>query len=159
MANVRYVDVNEPEQMQMEITRLVSSGFTVANQNNRSVTLVKRKQFSIPILIVGFLLCVVPLLVYLVVYAVQSDQIVEIRLIDKPEATPYRASDHIAVDGESPVSVEGAPVIQLTPDGQQWWDGAQWQAVAVSAPPNALRKPDGSEWWDGQTWRQVPSSS
>ena len=75
--------------------RLVSAGFTVANQSNRSVTLVKRKQFSIPILIIGFLLCVIPLLVYLVVYAFQSDQIVEIRLIDKPEATPYRASDHV----------------------------------------------------------------
>lgn len=157
MSNVRYVDVTEPEQMQMEITRLVSAGFTVANQSNRSVTLVKRKQFSIPILIIGFLLCVIPLLVYLVVYAFQSDQIVEIRLIDKPEATPYRASDHVSVDGESPVSVEGAPVIQLTPDGQQWWDGAQWQPVATSYPPNALRKPDGSEWWDGQNWRRVPS--
>jgi len=42
---------------------------------------------------------VIPLLVYLAIYAFQSDQIVEIRLIDKPEATPYRASDHVSVDG------------------------------------------------------------
>ena len=49
MSNVRYIDVTEPEQMQMEITRLVSAGYTVASQSNRSVTLVKRKQFSIPI--------------------------------------------------------------------------------------------------------------
>src|SRR5712691_451182 len=105
-SNVRYIDVTEPEQMQMEITRLVSAGFTVANQNNRSVTLVKRKQFNIPILIIGFLLCVIPLLVYLVIYAFQSDQIVEIRLIEKPETKPYRASDHIAVDGENSPSLE-----------------------------------------------------
>ena len=64
-----------------------------------------------------------------------------------------------SVDGESPVSVESAPVIQLTPDGQRWWDGAHWQPVATSYPPNALRKPDGSEWWDGQNWRRVPSGS
>ena len=102
MSNVRYIDVTEPEQMQMEITRLVSAGFTVANQSNRSVTLVKRKQFSIPILIIGFLLCVIPLLVYLVVYAFQSDQIVEIRLIDKPEATAYRASDHVRSTARTP---------------------------------------------------------
>ena len=158
-SNVRYIDVTEPEQMQMEITRLVSAGFTVANQNNRSVTLVKRKQFNIPILIIGFLLCVIPLLVYLVIYAFQSDQIVEIRLIEKPETKPYRASDHIAVDGENSPSLEDAPVIQLTPDGQQWWDGAQWQSTATSYPPHALRKPDGSEWWDGQNWRPVPAGS
>jgi hypothetical protein len=159
MANVRYVDVTEPEQMQMEITRLVSAGFTVANQSNRSVTLVKRKEFSTPMLIIGLLLCVIPLLVYLIVYAFQSDRIVEIRLIDKPEATPYRASDHIAVDGENSMSVEAAPLIQLTPDGLQWWDGAQWQSTATSYPPHALRKPDGSEWWDGQAWRPIPMRS
>src|SRR6266704_87865 len=100
MANVRYIDVTEPEQMQLEITRLVAAGFTVANQSDRSVTLVKRKQFSIPMLIIGLLLCVVPLLIYLIVYASQSDQIVEIRLIDKPKMTPYRASDHIAADSD-----------------------------------------------------------
>jgi hypothetical protein len=55
--------------------------------------------------------------------------------------------------------VEGAPVIQLTPDGQQWWDGTEWQPVSASYPPHALRKPDGSEWWDGQNWRQVPGDS
>jgi hypothetical protein len=159
MSNVRYIDVTEPEQMQMEITRLVSAGYTVANQSNRSVTLVKRKQFSIPILIIGFLLCVIPLIIYLVVYAFQSDQIVEIRLIDKPEAQPYRASEHIAVNGENPLPPIDAPVIQLTPDGQQWWDGARWQPTATSYPPHALRRPDGSEWWDGQSWRQVPSGS
>lgn len=159
MANIRYIDVTEPEQMQMEITRLVSAGFTVANQNNRSVTLVKRKQFSIPILIIGFLLCVIPLLIYLVVYAMQKDEIVEIRLIDKPAATPYRASDHVPVDGENTVSVEGAPVIQVSPDGSEWWDGTEWQPTATSYPPQALRKPDGSQWWDGQNWRPVPGGS
>lgn len=158
MSNIRYVDVNEPEQMQMEITRLVSAGYTVANQSNRSVTLVKRKQFSVPILIIGFLLCVIPLLVYLIVYAFQSDQIVEIRLLDKPEAKPYRASDHIAVDGDGDRAPENAPVIQLSPDGNQWWDGAQWQETATSYPPQALLKPDGSEWWDGQSWRPAPRS-
>jgi hypothetical protein len=157
MANkVQYIDVAEPEQMQMEVTRLLSAGYTVANQNNRSVTLVKRKQFSIPMLIIGFLLCLVPLLIYLIVYAMQSDQIVEIRLIDRPQAKPYRASDHIAIDGERAAPPANAPVIQLTPDGNQWWDGSQWQATATSAPPHAARKPDGSEWWDGQAWRVVP---
>jgi hypothetical protein len=159
MANVRYIDVTEPEQMQMEITRLVSAGFTVANQNERSVTLVKRKQFNIPILIIGFLLCVIPLLVYLVVYAFQSDQIVEIRMVDKPAAQPYRASDYIAVDGDGSPAPENAPVIQLTPDGQQWWDGSQWHSTATSYPPHAVRKPDGSQWWDGQNWRPVPGNS
>ncbi len=156
MAGIRYIDVTEPEQMQLEITRLVAAGFTVANQSDRSVTLVKRKQFSIPMLIIGLLLCVVPLLIYLIVYASQSDQIVEIRLIDKPKMTPYRASDHIAADSDDAAPAEAGPVLQLSPDGREWWDGTQWQSTATSYPPTAVRKPDGSQWWDGKNWRPVP---
>jgi hypothetical protein len=155
-SNVRRIEVTEPEQMQLEITRLVSEGFTVANQNDRSVTLVKRKQFSIPILIIGFFLCIIPLVIYLIMYAMQKDQIVEIKLMDKPESRAYRASDHIAVDGEVARVPEDAPIIQVSPDGQQWWDGSQWQDTASSYPQHAYRNPDGSEWWDGQSWHPVP---
>lgn len=157
-SNVRRIEVNEPEQMQLEITRLVSDGYTVANQSDRSVTLVKRKQFSIPILIIGFFLCLIPLVVYLIMYAFQKDHIVEIKLIDRPKSQPYRASDHIAVAGEAARVPDDAPMIQVSPDGQQWWDGAQWHDTATSYPQHAFRNPGGSEWWDGQGWRPVPRS-
>jgi hypothetical protein len=155
-SNVSYINVTEPEQMQLEITRLVSAGYTVANQSDRSVTLVKRKQFSIPILIVGFFLCVIPLIVYLIIYSVQKDQIVEIKLVDKPESKPYRASDHIALEGEAARVPIDAPIIQMSPDGQQWWDGTDWQDTASSSPQHAFRNANGSEWWDGQSWHPVP---
>jgi hypothetical protein len=155
-SNVRQVTVTEPEQMQLEITRLVSQGFTVANQNDRSVTLVKRKQFSIPILIIGFFLCLLPLIIYLIMYSFQKDQIVEIRLIDRPESQPYRASDHIALDGEPARIPIDAPIIQVSPDGQQWWDGTQWQDTTSSYPQHAFHNPTGNEWWDGQSWHPVP---
>jgi hypothetical protein len=155
-SNTRHIEVNEPEQMQLEITRLVSDGFTVASQNDRSVTLVKRKQFSIPILIIGFFLCVIPLIIYLIMYAMQKDQIVEIRLIDRPESKPYRASDHIALEGEAARVPINAPVIQVSPDGQQWWDGSRWNDTVSNYPQHAFRNPDGSEWWDGQGWHPVP---
>lgn len=154
--NVRQVEVTEPEQMQLEITRLVSAGYTVANQNDRSVTLVKRKEFSIPILIIGFFLCLLPLIIYLIMYAFQKDQIVEIRLIDRPESKPYRASDHIALEGEAARVPIDAPVIQVSPDGLQWWDGAQWKDTASSYPQHAFHNPTGNEWWDGQGWHPVP---
>lgn len=160
MANVSYINVTNPEQMQMEITRLVSAGFMVANQNNRSVTLVKRKQFSVPMLVIGLVLCLLPMIIYLIVYACQSDQIVEIRLIDRPQQQAYRASDHVPIAGDPVVTPPpiNAPVVQLTPDGSQWWDGAEWQSTATSYPPHAARSQDGGQWWDGQSWRSVPRS-
>jgi hypothetical protein len=154
--NISYIDVNEPEQMQLEITRLVSAGYVVANQNDRSVTLVKRKQFSIPMLIIGFFLCLLPLIIYLIVYAVQKDQIVEIRLIERAKAEPYRASDHIALEGEATRVPADAPIIQVSPDGQQWWDGTDWRDTTSSYPQHAFHNPNGSEWWDGQSWHPVP---
>ncbi len=42
--------------------------------------MVKRKEFSTLWAVIGFLVCVLPLLVYIIVYAASSDQVVEIRL-------------------------------------------------------------------------------
>ncbi len=153
MANVRQIQVTEPEQMQLEITRLVSAGFMVASQNNRSVTLIKRKQFSIAAMVIGFFLCVVPLLIYLVVYALQQDQVVEIVMLDGPIVPPYRGSEHLP---DAPPLTNPGPVLQLSPDRQQWWDGISWRSTGESVPPHAVRQPDGSHWWDGTTWRPVP---
>jgi hypothetical protein len=154
-AAVRRVTVTEPEQMQAQIMQLVAEGYTVANQSNRSVTLVKRKQFSIPLMLLGLLLCVLPLLIYLVVYALQRDQIIEIHLVEDAAPQPYRASEHLAAQGRPSASVE--PVLQLSPDRQSWWDGTAWRSTANSYPPNAAVAPDGNWWWDGLQWRPMPS--
>jgi hypothetical protein len=159
MARVRYVDVAEPEQMQMEITRLISAGFTVSGQNNRSVTLVRRKNFSIATLIIGLLLGFLPALVYLTLYACQSDQIAEVRLIPRPEVYRFRRSDTnpVGADIRDEPPPQAAPILQLSPDRQQWWDGLQWLSTATSCPPHALRRPDGGAWWDGLAWRPMPA--
>jgi hypothetical protein len=47
-------------------------------------------------------------------------------------------------------------MVQISPDGNYWFDGTGWRDLATSAPPTAPRSPDGSLWWDGIKWRQVP---
>jgi hypothetical protein len=156
-AAVRRITVSQPEQMQLQITQLVSQGFTVANQTNRSVTLVKRKQFSIPLSLIGLLLCVLPLFIYLIVYAMQSDQIIEIHLVESAAPQPYRASEHLPMEDDGRPAVGAAPLLQLSPDRQSWWDGVSWRPTATSYPPNAALHPDGSSWWDGESWRPLPA--
>src|SRR5205823_5230728 len=46
--------------------------------------------------------------------------------------------------------------IQMSPDGNYWWDGQAWRDASREAPPAALRSLDGYYWWDGRTWRTVP---
>ncbi len=46
--------------------------------------------------------------------------------------------------------------IQLSPDGNYWWDGQAWRDAAAEAPPSAQRSSDGTLWWDGRNWRPVP---
>jgi hypothetical protein len=158
MAAVRYIDVAEPEQMQLHISQLISQGFVVANQNNRSITLVKRKRFSIAWLIIGFFLFMFPLFIYLIVYALQKDQIVEIRLIDRQVAQPFRASEHLQPAGADAPPPQPWPVLQLSPDGSQWLDGSAWQHASQSVPSQAVRHQDGRRWWDGARWRQLPGA-
>lgn len=64
--------------MEQSITSYITQGFTVVNKTGTSVTMVKKKQFSVMWAVIGFIVCVAPLLIYLIVYAMQSDQVVEI---------------------------------------------------------------------------------
>jgi len=65
--------------MDSTILGYLNDGFVIANRSPTSATLQKKKQFSVLWAIVGLILCILPLLIYLIVYAMQADvQIVEI---------------------------------------------------------------------------------
>jgi hypothetical protein len=122
MAATRQVSVGSQEQMDQAVSGYIAQGFVVMNRAPAAVTMFKKKEFSILWLVIGLLLCVVPLLVYLVVYALQQDQMVEIRVAAGPV---------IAGAGAVPI---GAPV---SDDGRHWWDGRRWQPVPAAGmePP------------------------
>jgi hypothetical protein len=92
------------------ISKYVVSGFYIANRTPTMVTLVRRKQFSIVALVIGLVLCVLPLLFYLVIYMLERDRVVEISLVPDPQ---------IGVRSD---------------DGRYWWDGTAWQPMAAALP-------------------------
>lgn len=49
--------------------------------------------------------------------------------------------------------------VQMSQDGNFWWDGQSWRDAAHEAPPTAQRSSDGTLWWDGRTWRPVPQAA
>ena len=53
----------------------------------------------------------------------------------------------------APPPMSGA--VQMSPDGNHWWDGQAWRDASQEVPPTAQRSADGSLWWDGQRWRPV----
>lgn len=61
-------------------------GYELVARTPGSATLVKRKRFSLFWLAVGLVLCLVPLVVYLAVYAMQSDQVVRVVVAGSVEA-------------------------------------------------------------------------
>jgi hypothetical protein len=80
---IRQVSVSSIPELDQAITSFLAQGYIIANRTPTSVTLQKAKQFSILWTVVGFLLCILPLLIYLIVYASQPDyQIIEIRVAD-----------------------------------------------------------------------------
>ncbi|MGH9169765.1 MAG: hypothetical protein ACRD0Z_02670 [Acidimicrobiales bacterium] len=135
-ASVKVIEVPAPEFLDQAINAYVVQGFTVANRTPYSVTMVKPKKFEILWAVVGFFLCIIPLLIYLIVYATKSDEVVEIRV--------------------SPQLAPAALPVQMSPDGAAWWDGETWIPADKAAPPNAHRSPDGKAWWDGVQWRPTP---
>lgn len=119
------LQVNTPQEMESMIQGYIAQGFNIANRTPTGVTLIKRKEFSILWLVIGLILCVVPLLIYLIIYASQSDQMVTITLAGAQPATGY-GTQAIA----SPAVAASNPGYQLSPDGQYFWDGQQWRPVA-----------------------------
>ena len=57
----------------------------------------------------------------------------------------------------------GAPAaggaVQMSTDGNYWWDGQAWRDAAHEVPPSAQRSSDGALWWDGQRWRPTPGAA
>lgn len=146
------LQVNTTQEMESMIQGYIAQGFNIANRTPTSVTLIKRKEFSVLWAVIGFLVCLLPLLIYLIVYAAQSDQMVTITLAGAQPAagygTPAIASPAAAVSNpgygisqplasmpgygtpQPAAAAAGNPGYQLSPDGQYFWDGQQWRPIA-----------------------------
>lgn len=75
------VTVNDRAAFEQSINSYIAQGYAVSNKGAASAILTKKKQFSIPIAIIGFLFCGIGLVIYAVAYACMKDKTVEIRLV------------------------------------------------------------------------------
>lgn len=129
------VQVNNPQQLESTVAGYIAQGFNVASRTATSVTMVKRKQFSILWTVIGFFLCVLPLLIYLIVYAIQSDQMVIINLVALPGSgqvisAPQMGALSAPQSGAYPATQTGPQSAPRSPDGNYWWDGQQWRPIS-----------------------------
>lgn len=79
-AQVQVIEVSTPTEVDAAISSCVVQGYVMANRTPTSATMVKRKEFSALWAVIGFLVCVIPLLIYLIMYAAETDKVVEIRV-------------------------------------------------------------------------------
>ncbi len=133
-ASVQQVQVSSQHELEGTIASYIAQGFVVSSRTPESVTLFKKKEFNILWAVVGFFLCLLPLLVYCIVYATQSDQMVMVTIMTTPRGGELTWSD----------------------DRQWWWDGERWRDALLELPPGAVLSDDQATWWDGETWRPVP---
>ncbi len=129
------VQVPDRGALDSAITSYIAQGFTVQNRGEDFAILFRKKEFSVLWAVVGLVLCLLPLLVYLIVYATQKDELVEIR---------------IAV---------AQPQVHWNEDREQWWDGEAWHRVSQQLPPGTQVSPDGAHFWDGASWRAMPAAT
>ncbi len=78
-SRIQKVMVTTPSELEQTITGYIAQGFTIVNRSEGSVTLQKKKEFSVLWGVIGFLICLLPLIIYLIVYASRPEyEIVEI---------------------------------------------------------------------------------
>jgi hypothetical protein len=79
---IKKVTVSSVGEIDSVITGYLAQGFIVANRTPTSATLQKKKEFKVMWAVIGFILCLLPLLIYLLIYAMQPDvEIVEISVL------------------------------------------------------------------------------
>lgn len=139
---VQQINVASPDQVEGAVSGYIAQGFVVSSRTADSVTLFKKKEFNILWAVIGLVLCVLPLLVYAIIYATQSDEMIVIRVGPVP----------------GPTGSTGREVL-WSEDRQWWWDGVKWRDAATEAPPGVPLSDDGRFWWDGSTWRAVASKA
>lgn len=140
-ASVQQVDVATQQELESTLASYIAQGFVVSNRTPGSVTLFKKKEFNIIWAVIGFFLCLLPLIVYCIVYATQSDEMVIVKL-------------NPLVSGAAGSSAEE---LTWSEDRDWWWDGQRWRDALRELPPAAVLSEDGRTWWDGETWREAPA--
>jgi hypothetical protein len=136
-ASVQQVQVASQEELESTTMSYIAQGFAISNRTAESVTLFKKKEFNVVWAVIGFFLCLLPLLVYCIVYVTQDDQMVVVKIA-------------------SAASVPDAAGITWSEDRQWWWDGSSWRDAQSELPPDAVLAEDGKTWWDGVEWRATP---
>lgn len=80
--SVKQITVESKEALQLAQTTYLAKGFVVASSSAEKVVMQKKKEFKILWAVLGFLFCLLPLLIYIIVYATQPDvEIVEITIV------------------------------------------------------------------------------
>jgi hypothetical protein len=138
-AHVQQISVTSQGEMESTIMSYIAQGFSVSNRSAESVTLFKKKEFNVLWAVIGFFLCLLPLLVYCIIYATQNDQMIVIKVAS---TTP---------------GLGAASSVTWSDDRQWWWDGSRWRDTQLELPPDAILAEDGRTWWDGVEWRAVPA--
>lgn len=104
----QYVAVESAEALGRSIDHYVVQGYAVQQRTATGATLLKPKQLNVPIVVVSALLCIIPLVVYLIVFANQSDQVVVISVGPAgpgPGAAPPSGARPLAAFDAPPVGV------------------------------------------------------
>ncbi len=121
MAIPQVVTVANTQQRERLVLDYVAQGYTPTMQTETSTLLIKKRELNIVWVLVGLLLCFIPLVIELVRYYKDEDLLVEVRLVEAGAAAPPPAE---------PSDVQGTEP-HLSADGTRWWDGAQWHRVST----------------------------
>jgi hypothetical protein len=136
LAGIASVGVGSERELETAIALYIAQGFVLSNRSSMGATMFKKKEFRIVWAVVGFFLCILPLLIYLIVYASQSDQTVQIQLV------PAGSQSQLPAASAQMVGTRSA-------DGQWWWDGTAWQQVPqqTSTVQPSLPQPAATSDW------------
>ncbi|MEV4422671.1 DUF2510 domain-containing protein [Patulibacter sp. NPDC049589] len=130
-ARTSQLTVASPAELENAITSYIVQGYAVEQRTGGGATLRRPKQLNVPIVVISAVLCIIPLVIYLIVYALQSDDVVILTVAGAggaPDAagTPTASASGAAAALPAAAVPEGWYPDPGDPSRNRWWDGSTW---------------------------------
>jgi hypothetical protein len=158
VAQVSALTVSSDAEIDQVVSQYVIQGFMIVNRTAGHATLLKKKELNgttlVLCLVLGLVVCEIPLIIYLIVYLTQSDRMVQINVANTAAEGQYSPDGRwrwvngawvpAARDAGSPEGLPGKSLItpaaaegQYSPDGRWRLVNGAWVPSSVPATRDA----------------------
>ena len=74
----KLITVDSTDDMETVIANYAMKGFSITSKTSKRAVLYKKKEFSMLMAVIGFVMCVIGLVIYAILFSLKDDEVIEV---------------------------------------------------------------------------------